>query len=147
MKSMWNEPDARAIRQRVATLRSDAQARWGKFNAPQMVCHLTDAARMAMGELHVPSRRLPIRYFPLKHLILYVLPFPKGAPTAPELICRVATTWGGEVGKLEQALERLLTQRQRQEWPDHPAFGPLSRDAWGVLVYRHSDHHLRQFGV
>jgi hypothetical protein len=147
MKSMWNEPDARAIRQRVATLRSDAQARWGKFNAPQMVCHLTDAARMAMGELHVPSRRLPIRYFPLKQLILYVLPFPKGAPTAPELIGRVATTWGSEVGELEQAIERLLTQRQRQEWPDHPAFGPLSRDAWGVLVYRHTDHHLRQFGV
>ena len=32
-------------------------------------------------------------------------------------------------------------------WPDHPAFGALSRRAWGVLIYRHMDHHLRQFGA
>jgi len=147
MKSMWHEPDARQIRQRIAALRADATPRWGKFSAPQMVCHITDAARMATGELAVPSKRLPIRYFPLKQLILYVLPFPKGAPTAPELIGRVATTWGNEIDELERALDRFLTPRQRQDWPEHPAFGPLSRDAWGVLVYRHTDHHLRQFGV
>jgi len=32
-----------------------------------------------------------------------------------------------------------------EEWPEHPAFGALSRRAWGVLIYRHMDHHLRQF--
>ena len=26
-------------------------------------------------------------------------------------------------------------------------FGQLSNDEWGVLGYRHLDHHLRQFGV
>jgi hypothetical protein len=145
MKSMWNEPDARDIRQRVATLRADAPARWGKFNAPQMVCHLTDAARMAMGELQVPSKKLPIRYFPLKQLILYALPFPKGAPTAPALIGRMATTWSSERVELELALDRFVAQRTRQQWPEHPAFGPLSRAAWGVLVYKHTNHHLRQF--
>jgi hypothetical protein len=30
-------------------------------------------------------------------------------------------------------------------WPEHPFFGPLTRKDWGVLGYRHSDHHLRQF--
>ena len=29
----------------------------------------------------------------------------------------------------------------------HPAFGKLSPRAWGVLAWRHTDHHLRQFGV
>ena len=33
------------------------------------------------------------------------------------------------------------------EWQEHPAFGRLARRAWGVLAYRHLDHHLRQFGV
>jgi hypothetical protein len=147
MKSMWNEADARDIRRRVAMLRPESAPRWGKFTAPQMVCHVTDAAKMAMGELAVPSRRLPLRYFPLKQLILYVLPFPKGAPTAPALIGRVATTWSSEMVELDAALDRLLSQRERERWPDHPAFGPLSRSAWGTLVYRHTDHHLRQFGV
>jgi hypothetical protein len=31
--------------------------------------------------------------------------------------------------------------------PEHPAFGRLSGRAWGALVYRHMDHHLRQFGL
>ena len=53
-----------------------------------MVAHLNDAMRMATGELPVAPRKLPIRYFPLKQLILYVLPFPKSAPTAPELLAR-----------------------------------------------------------
>lgn len=147
MKSMWNEADARSIRQRVAQLRPDAPARWGKFTAPQMVCHLTDATRMATGELAIPSRNLPLRYFPLKQLIIYVLPFPKGAPTAPQLIGRVATTWGSELASLDAALDQFQAQQQRQQWPEHPAFGRLSRHAWGTLVYRHTDHHLRQFGV
>jgi hypothetical protein len=33
------------------------------------------------------------------------------------------------------------------EWPEHPAFGRMSRRVWGVLGYRHLDHHFRQFGV
>ncbi|MEO7190956.1 MAG: DUF1569 domain-containing protein [Vicinamibacterales bacterium] len=76
-----------------------------------------------------------------------MLPFPKGAPTAPALIRRVPTAWRSEVTELELAIDRFVAQHGREEWPDHPAFGPLSRKAWGILVYRHTDHHLRQFGA
>ena len=147
MKSMWNSTDAREILERVARLRPDAPARWGRFTAPQMLCHLTDGARMAMGELAVAPRHLPIRYFPLKQLVLYVLPFPKGAPTAPELIARTATNWAGEVDELTRAYERFIGQQDRHDWPDHPAFGTMSGKAWATLMYRHTNHHLTQFGV
>jgi hypothetical protein len=36
---------------------------------------------MALGELTVKPKHLPIRYPPLKQLIIYVVPFPKSAPT------------------------------------------------------------------
>jgi hypothetical protein len=147
MKSIWNRPDEQALRQRISKLRPEAPAQWGKFNAPQMVCHVTDGLKMAMGELAVATRKLPIRYFPLKQLIIYVLPFPKGAPTGPELIARRATEWGTEIAELERTLDRLVSQRGRDTWPDHPAFGSMSRQTLGVLIYRHADHHLRQFGV
>jgi hypothetical protein len=29
----------------------------------------------------------------------------------------------------------------------HPSFGRLSGREWGILVYKHTDHRLRQFGV
>ena len=53
-----------------------------------MLAHLNDSYRMATGELKVKPKNLPLRYTPIKQLIIYVLPFPKGAPTAPELIAR-----------------------------------------------------------
>ncbi len=147
MKSIWNGADAAALRRRIGGLRPDAAPLWGSMDAPRMVVHLTDSAKMALGELQVASRKLPLRYPPLKQLIVYVLPIPRGVPTAPELIERRAAAWGSELAGLERACDRLRAQRDRAEWPDHPAFGSMSRRAWGVLVYKHTDHHLRQFGV
>jgi hypothetical protein len=147
MKSMWNDADLQNIRQRVTRLKPDATAGWGKFTAPQMLCHVTDGLKMNMGEIAVPSRKLPIRYFPLKQLIIYVLPFPKGAPTANELLERRATAWGDEIIEFQRTLDRFAASRERQTWPDHPAFGAMSTRTLGVLVYRHLDHHFRQFGA
>ena len=54
--------------------------------------------------------------------------------------------------KAEQAEFSKLAERARPSghlgcWPDHPAFGPMSHKAWGKLVYKHTEHHLKQFGV
>jgi hypothetical protein len=147
MKSMWNEEDCREIRQRLGRLRSDAKGQWGKMDAPRMVVHLTDSLKMTLGELPVASKKMPLRYPPLKQLIIYVLPFPKSAPTAPELIGRAPGVWADEVAALGAAIERLSAQPAARQWPEHPAFGRLTRGAWGTLIYRHTDHHLRQFGA
>ncbi len=147
MKSVWNDPDRRELHDRLRTLRPDATGRWGSMTAPQAVAHLSDATRMAMGELPCAPKKLPIRYPPLKQLIVYWLPFPKGAPTAPELIGRPLASWDQELADLTQLIERFSREPVDRAWPEHPAFGRLSRRAWGVLVYRHTDHHLRQFGV
>jgi hypothetical protein len=113
-----------------------------------MVAHLNDAMRMATGDLKVTPKHLPIRYFPLKQLILYVLPFPKGAPTAPELLARCAAAdLKTEQVEFVQLAERAASKSATDPWPDHPAFGPLSRSAWGKLIRKHTEHHLRQFGV
>ena len=37
--------------------------------------------------------------------------------------------------------------KSTHEWPLHPAFGRLSTNEWGVLGYKHTNHHLTQFGV
>jgi hypothetical protein len=110
-----------------------------------MVCHLADSLRMAMGDLPVKPKHLPIRYPPLKQLIIYVAPFPKSAPTAPELLTREPREWAKDIADLRGLLDRAAAMPTTEEWPEHPAFGALSRRAWGVLIYRHMDHHLRQF--
>ncbi|MBM3820117.1 MAG: DUF1569 domain-containing protein [Acidimicrobiia bacterium] len=147
MKSMWNEEDRRALCRRIGAVRPDAAPRWGRLSAPQMMAHLTDSLRVAFGELAPAPRKLPIRYPPLKQLIIYALPFPKNAPTAPEVISRRPADMQPEVTALTALVERFGREAQNRAWPAHPAFGPMSARAWGVLMYRHTDHHLRQFGV
>ena len=147
MKSIWQQDDQRELSDRLGRLAWDRRAEWGSFTAPKMVCHLADSLRMAMGDLKVAPRRLPIRYPPLKQLVIYALPFPKGAPTAPELLRREPQAWTHDVADLQSLLARAATAGTTDAWPEHPAFGRLSRRAWGVLIYRHMDHHLRQFAA
>jgi len=147
MKSIWQEGSCRELSDRIGRLAWDRRGVWGKFTAPKMVCHLADSLKMAMGDLKVASKRLPIRYPPLKQLIIYVAPFPKGAPTAPELLARAPDEWARDVEELQALLARAASARTTDTWPEHPAFGRLSTRAWGVLIYRHMDHHLRQFGA
>jgi hypothetical protein len=147
MKSAWNISDRRELQRRVEALRPETRGRWGSMTAPQMVAHLADSLRMALGDLSCTPKKSPIRYTPLKQLIIYWLPFPKGVPTAVELITRAPATWQAEIDALNSLLEQFARRDRTGQWPDHPAFGRMHGTAWGVLVYRHMDHHLRQFGV
>ena len=147
MRSLWRARDRQALHARVARLSAAAPPRWGRMTAPQMVSHLVESLRMATGELPVAPKRGPLRYPVVKHLIVYLIPFPKGVPTAPELVSRVPSDWPSDVRALSAAMEGCASRAATDRWPDHPAFGRLSHRAWGVLIYRHMDHHLRQFGV
>ena len=80
-------------------------------------------------------------------MIIYVAPFPKGSPTAPELLARAPGDWAHDVADVQALLARAGSARTTDSWPEHPAFGKLSTRAWGVLIYRHMDHHLKQFGA
>lgn len=147
MKSIFNPAVHRELHDRVQRLTPQQQPQWGKMSAAQMVAHLTDSLKMASGELEVAPKKVPLRYSPLKELVLYVLPIPKGLPTAPELIARKPGEWTTEVADLREQLNGLVQRGAEALAPAHPAFGTLSAKQWGVLVYRHMDHHLRQFGV
>ena len=147
MKSIFNPAVHRELQDRVQRLTPQQQPRWGRMSAAQMVAHLTDSLKMASGELEVAPKKVPIRFSPLKELVLYVLPMPKGLPTAPELIRRKPGEWTAEVATLREQLNGLVERGAEALAPAHPAFGTLSAKQWGVLVYRHMDHHLRQFGV
>jgi hypothetical protein len=147
MKSLWNAPDHAELQQRVARLTPRHAAKWGKLSAPQVVVHLTDSLRMASGELVVAPKNVPVRYPPLKQLVIYWLPMFKGLPTAPELVARAPGEWNDDIAALRRELDSLVRRGTGAVAPAHPAFGRMSPREWGVLVYRHMDHHLRQFGV
>ena len=148
MGSILNESDRAAISDRLRSLQASSTRRWGSMDVVGMLRHLQLSARMALGELEVPSANKRVfQMFPLKHLIIYVFPFPKGAPTAPELKPDVAESLDEEREAVLELLERIGKGPRDGAGPAHPLFGPLTRREWGVATYKHTDHHLKQFGA
>lgn len=149
MSSIWQEDCRHELLSRLDRLAPEAPAHWGKFTASAMMAHLNDSMRMVLGELTPPPRRSQLlRRFPLKQLVIYYLPFPKGVPTAPLLLERCdGANFRDEAQAFRQIMDRLAKRADQAAWPPHPAFGAMSRRDWGVLGYRHIDHHFRQFGV
>jgi hypothetical protein len=147
-KTLWNVESRQELVERLSRLKPDARPLWGRMNAPQMVAHLVGWMKMAKGELYTAPLNRPIRYPPLKQMVIYWLPWPKGVPTAPELISREQYDFASEHASFCRYLESFDEKPDPNKiWPPHPAFGNLTTREWGALGYRHTDHHLRQFGV
>jgi hypothetical protein len=148
MGSILNENDRAEICNRLGSLSVTSKRLWGSMDVVSMLQHLHLTARMTLGELDVPSANKRIfQRFPLKHLILYVLPFPKSAPTARELKPVVAASLDEERAAVLELHERIATGPPEGGAPAHPFFGPLTWKEWGVATYKHTDHHLKQFGA
>lgn len=148
MGSILKDSERAEIVRRLESLSDSSTRRWGTLDVVGMLQHLNLSARMTLGELPVASsNKRAFQMFPLKHLILYVLPFPKGAPTAAELKPADASTFAAERAALLALLERIGTGPVEGSGPAHPLFGPMTWKEWGVVTYKHADHHLKQFGA
>lgn len=78
------------------------------------------------------------------------MPFRRLSNTAPELLIGTesATDFELERAKLLSALHELISQGPEgcTRGP-HAFFGQLTPEQWGALIYKHLDHHLRQFAT
>ena len=143
------DPEVRAeIRERLSKLAPGTPRRWGEMTAPRMLAHLTDSARLCVekGEGRVPSG--PFTRWPLKHVFLYWLPWPRGKVKGPKAaFVTEPGAWEADRARFEELLDALERKAATASWPAHPLFGRMTREEWGVLTYRHTDHHLKQFGA
>lgn len=148
MKTILKEADYLEIRNRILSISATSPRQWGKMDLQQMILHCTTQLKMALGE--IPSKRQGpslMRTGLGKWLIFSNLPWPKGAKTPKEM--NVATNnfllTAIEIEKkdLLNYLEKVKSQDQL--YP-HPFFGNLNKDEWSRLIYKHLDHHLKQFG-
>jgi hypothetical protein len=146
MPSLRHEAVRAELIRRLNRLTPATKPKWGRLDAPRLLCHLGDTLAMSIGELPVKSaNRRAFHYFPLKHLILYVLPFPKGAPTAPELLSTAPQDFDVSRRRVLELMDRLAAA-PKANGPEHPFFGPLTNEEWNALQWKHIDHHLKQFG-
>ena len=55
--------------------------------------------------------------------------------------------WREDVVTLHALVDRVGARSPDGSWGTHPVFGQVSGPEWGLLCWRHLDHHLRQFRV
>jgi hypothetical protein len=151
MKSLCSHRDTTALLQRLRTLRPETTARWGRMSAHQMVCHLSDCCRMALGEKRVQHTPNLLERTLVKWIALYVpLRWPTGLVTRPEVDQLIDGTrpavFAADLAQLIALLE-LTAHHQPVAPPRHPTFGKMSEGDWQRWGYLHADHHLRQFGA
>ncbi len=150
-KSLLFAVDREAVKERILSLTPQDQRLWGKMSVHQMLCHLADSSRLALGEKSASPATGPLQRTIIKWAALYLpLPWPKDASTRPEMEQGVG---GTAPTTFEDDRQRLLTTLSRFAVPDslnlaipHPIFGVLTREQWLRWAYLHADHHLRQFG-
>ncbi len=146
MPSLRDETVRKDLIQRVLAVQAITTPRWGHLDAPRMICHLADTLAISLGELPAESmNRKALQRFPLKHLLIYVLPWPKGAPSAPEQRSTTPGDFDADRRRLIERIERFAVT-PRAQGRAHPLFGPLTNDQWNFLHARHIGHHLKQFG-
>ncbi|HYE96754.1 MAG TPA: DUF1569 domain-containing protein [Rubricoccaceae bacterium] len=148
MRTLFSPADRAAIHARLDRLTPNAERRWGRMTAPEMVCHIADQMRVGLGELPAPSKPSFLSNPVLRRAALFWLPWPKGkAPTDPAMLTSKPASWVDDVAAVHALVERVGERGAEGPWSTHPAFGRLSGKDWGRLCYRHLDHHLTQFGV
>ena len=152
MKTLAREHDKAEILGRLRNVRPESGRRWGRMSAHQMVCHLADAFRMALGQKPVTPATGLLQRTIVKWFALYVpLPWPPGIPTSPEIDQEGGGTrpvdFAADVARVEALLELLTAPTRSLDRQSHPTFGTMSDAAWLRWGYLHTDHHLRQFGA
>jgi hypothetical protein len=151
MRSLAHRTDAAQLVDRLRRLHPDSPARWGRMSAPQMICHVADALRMALGRKEASPVGGLLHRTVVKWIVLYVpLRWPPGIATRPELDQDGGGTAPAEfavdVSEVESLLA-LVAAGGSPLQPLHPIFGRMSRRGWLRWAYLHTDHHLRQFGM
>lgn len=137
---------------RINKLTPASQRLWGKMNVNQMICHVSDPIRGSLGiRTYQPAGNILYRTV-FKWLFLYVMSFPKGAPTDPEFnqltgTGTPVTDFSSDHKTLLALLRQLHAKDKHADLVAHPLFGKLTPWEWGRITYQHLDHHLRQFGV
>ena len=83
----------------------------------------------------------------LLKIMLFRLPWPHGAPTAPEYVAAAAPEFEGERKQSLELIDRFVARKIEQGGWGRAVFGQISGREWSCLQARHLDHHLKQFSA
>lgn len=143
--SMWRKDDIRSLVRRIETITPNSKRKWGTMSVAGMIAHCTLALEVYSRDFELPMHTH--WYSPLsKVFALSRIPFPHGIKLPFELPKEDGLDLESERSILLEAIERFASLPVEHKFQPHFLLGEMTREEFGILAYKHTDHHLRQFG-
>ena len=148
-KTLFRAADADSAVTRIERLRPDSKALWGKMDCAQMLTHCQVPLRVATGEKKLKRMLIGVLLGRIaKKKLMKPGDYKRNLPTHPDFVIRDKRDFAREKAELV----RLIRGFQKGgpaglTTEPHAFFGPMTQDEWEILMWKHLDHHLRQFGV
>ncbi|MGA9977696.1 MAG: DUF1569 domain-containing protein [Candidatus Sulfotelmatobacter sp.] len=149
MKNLFQLDAVDEVIARVDKLQSTTQHLWGKMDAAQMMAHCSTTLDMAAGRLVLPRLWIGRILGPfVRPIFTNDKPLSRNSPTDKKLVISDPRDFSREQEQLKLRIRQFQQGGETQctKHP-HPFFGALTPQDWSRGMYKHLDHHLRQFGV
>jgi len=149
MKNLFHTETYNATIDRLNNLSPDSMGQWGKMTVSQMLAHCKEAFKVPLTEKKMPRVLIgQLIGWAFKSKLYNEAPWKKNLPTAPAFKITDERIFETEKAQLYSLIEKFYTlgPEKAGRYP-HPMFGKFSPDQWGQAMYKHLDHHFRQFGV
>jgi hypothetical protein len=150
LKNLFEPSVANELKERALRLTPDSERLWGKMNAAQVMAHCAGGLELAAGQMRPPRKLIGRIIGPIvKPLVLRDdEPMRRNTPTIDALRVSDERNLDAERTRLLDMIDRFVaTGPAGCTTHPHSFFGPLTPQEWAILMYKHLDHHLRQFGV
>ncbi len=147
MKSIFNQSSREELIERIHSLNNESKAQWGKMNIHQMLRHCISWDEVVLGKKLVKQPfigRLVGKIF-LKRLVKDDRPMPQNLPSLPEL--KMQKHVNSDIPAEKEQWVSLIKEYAAQAATTFvlPFFGKVNKEQAGIVAYKHTDHHLRQF--
>jgi hypothetical protein len=149
MRNLFEPEAADEVISRIDKLQPASQCQWGKMDVAQMMAHCSAALDMASGRINPPRIFLGRLIGPLlRPIYTNEKPFSRSSPTDKKLVISDQRDFVGEQERLKLCVRHFCQDGEAKcTRQPHPFFGALSPQDWSRGMYKHLDHHLRQFGA
>jgi len=149
MKNLFAPSERQQILDRLEKLQAGASRGWGKMDPAQMLAHCAAALEVGTGDRVLPHRLIGRIFSPfVKRSLLGEKPFPRNSPTDPAFVVSDPRDFAKEKARLTAVVNRFCDAGpSAANGRVHSFFGRLNGDEWGVVMHKHIDHPLRQFGA